>query len=152
MCHLLQKTLCGGPERGKCECNRCNCAEKSKYQGTTCEDCKGCKVVCRQNKACVQCVVHHTGKYKDSCEENCGDRNISKKLSLPESYNTCEFKDDDDCIFYFTYDYDDNNELKIIAQDKKVNSTSSHNVLYTVYCTTSHKIRSTIHLKQYFIT
>lgn len=40
MCHLLQKTLCGGPERGKCECNRCMCTEKSKYQGTTCEDCK----------------------------------------------------------------------------------------------------------------
>lgn len=113
------KTLCGGPERGKCECNRCVCLEKSKYQGTTCEDCKDCKMVCRQNKACVQCVVHRTGEYKDSCEENCGDRNILKEPSLPEGYNTCEFKDEDDCIFYFTYDYDDNNALKIIAQKTK---------------------------------
>ena len=33
-----------------------------------------------------------------------------------DGYNSCEFKDEDDCIFYFTYNYDVNNEVKIIAQ------------------------------------
>lgn len=36
-----------------------------------------------------------------------------------EGYNSCEFKDDDDCIFYFTYWYDENNALKIVAQNTK---------------------------------
>ena len=36
-----------------------------------------------------------------------------------DGYNSCEFKDEDDCIFYFTYNYDVNNELKIIAQRGK---------------------------------
>ena len=31
----------------------------------------------------------------------------------------CENKDEDDCIFYFSYDYDENNNLKIDAQITK---------------------------------
>ena len=34
------QSICGGPERGKCVCNKCECVPGSKYQGTTCEDCK----------------------------------------------------------------------------------------------------------------
>ncbi|CAG2196827.1 CD29 [Mytilus edulis] len=75
------------------------------------------------NKACVQCVVLHTGEYKGGCEGHCGDRKVIKKPSLPEGYSICEFKTEDDCIFYFTYEYDDNNELKIIARETKENNS-----------------------------
>lgn len=76
-------------------------------------------MVCRQNKECVQCVAYGTGKKKDNCQE-CKARNyISKEDVLSDGYNSCEFKDDDDCIFYFTYNYDDDNELKIVAQSTK---------------------------------
>lgn len=112
-------TLCGGPTRGKCVCNKCQCIEGSQYSGPTCEDCKDCNLVCRQNKACVQCVAYKTGEKKDNCGE-CEEKNyIEKAPELPEGYNSCEFKDDDDCIFYFTYWYDENNALKIVAQNTK---------------------------------
>ena len=118
-CLASDGTLCGGIKRGSCQCNKCVCNPDSKYQGTTCEDCKDCPMVCRQNKECVQCVAYGTGKKKDNCQE-CKARNyISKEDVLSDGYNSCEFKDDDDCIFYFTYNYDDDNELKIVAQSTK---------------------------------
>jgi hypothetical protein len=40
-------------------------------------------------------------------------------ILISDGYNSCEFKDDDDCIFYFTYNYDDDNELRIVAQRTK---------------------------------
>ena len=63
--------------------------EGTMYCHVTLSEClffQDCKMVCRQNKACVQCLIHHTGEFKDSCEENCRDRNIIKKPSLPGIY------------------------------------------------------------------
>lgn len=31
----------------------------------------------------------------------------------------CEFKDDDDCIFFFSYNYVDGGKLRIRAQEEK---------------------------------
>ena len=31
----------------------------------------------------------------------------------------CRFKDDDECLFYFTYEYDDDNVIHIVVQQTK---------------------------------
>ncbi|CAC5421194.1 ITGB1 [Mytilus coruscus] len=116
---LRQSDAFKGPDQGICRCGNCSCTSNFTGENCGCSTRNDSCVSSDGNKACVQCVVHHTGEYKGICEENCGDRNVLKKPSLPEGYNICEFKDEDDCIFYFTYDYADNNELKIIAQETK---------------------------------
>lgn len=71
--------------------------------------------MCQQNRDCVECVAFGTGKKKYDCFE-CKSRNyITTVATLPESSNSCEFKDENDCIFYFSYSYE-GNELKIVAQ------------------------------------
>jgi len=39
-------------------------------------------------------------------------------LFVAEDLQMCEFKDEDDCVFHFSYYYMDN-DLKILAQGKK---------------------------------
>ncbi|XP_060070734.1 integrin beta-PS-like [Ylistrum balloti] len=112
-------TICNG--QGTCQCNKCVCDPTSAFRGPKCMDCKTCQEVCQKNKACVQCVVHETGlKNKEECDRDCRTPGyITKVPELDGEKNSCEFKDEDDCIFFFSYDYGPNNELMIKAQETK---------------------------------
>ena len=115
-CIASDRSMCGGKGRGECKCNKCVCLPGSMYQGPTCEDCKYCQMVCHQHKECVQCVAYGTGKKKDSCDECKANNYITVQDVIPDGYSSCVFKDDDECIFYYGYNYDNNNQLKIIVQ------------------------------------
>ncbi|XP_021366395.1 integrin beta-PS-like isoform X1 [Mizuhopecten yessoensis] len=112
-------SICNG--QGTCQCNKCVCDPTSAFRGPKCLDCKTCQEVCQKNKACVQCVVHETGlKSQTECDRDCRKPGfITKVPELDGEKNSCEFKDEDDCIFFFSYDYGPNNELKIKAQETK---------------------------------
>jgi len=166
-CDRYKGQLCGGPERGICECGQCRCKPgftgndcgcatsndtciasngelcnnqgqcvcgtcrcnaASNYRGPTCEDCPTCKGTCEIYRDCVQCRVFGTGSLT---EEECGASEQCKfhmeKIPDPEEvkeelgFRRCQFKDDaDDCNFFFAYRYDEENNVYIRAQEKKV--------------------------------
>lgn len=92
------------------------------YRGPTCEDCMNCELVCSQHRDCVECVAHGTGKLMDNCNECLENNYIEVRDSLPDDrgdYSSCQFKDENDCIFSFVYFYQDDSDLKIIAIKEK---------------------------------
>ncbi|CAH1789506.1 unnamed protein product, partial [Owenia fusiformis] len=113
-CRASNGEICNG--KGTCECGRCTC-NKENYRGVTCEDCPTCPGKCEVNKACVQCKLFGTGdKTQDECDANCTHVRGEETAPDDADHRTCQFKDDDDCIFYFSYEYDGPN---VIAQNTK---------------------------------
>lgn len=109
--------ICNG--HGNCTCGRCEC--EFTHRGSTCEDCQECKEVCREYKDCVECTVHRTGVYDvEECKINCEyDLNITIVEQLPVKTKICQFKDQNDCVFHFSYEYGSSSDLHILALRKK---------------------------------
>jgi len=100
--------ICNG--KGHCSCGRCICDLDDYYRGATCEDCPTCAGKCEQNKECVQCMLWETGPIaNEHCESNCSHvHEVDFVEEKHEVKRLCKFRDDDDCDFYFTYEYDRN--------------------------------------------
>lgn len=122
--------LCSG--HGTCKCGKCSC--DAQYIGPTCDDCPACPGKCEDNQACVQCVAFKSGQYsREECNQKCPRDRIQVVDSLPEreGVRKCQFRDDDDCLFYFTYQYMPDGQVHIKVQQTKV-CPESVNVLAIV--------------------
>ncbi|ESO98510.1 hypothetical protein LOTGIDRAFT_174238 [Lottia gigantea] len=129
-CIASDGTLCNG--HGECVCGTCQCDKESQYRGKTCEECPTCTRRCNENKECVQCVAFKSGpKTQDECDRDCRNINVQSEVSKSDGVQICQFKDDDDCLFTFTYGFDSNDELQIKVQRTKV-CPESVNVLAIV--------------------
>ncbi|XP_065056412.1 integrin beta-1-like [Rhopilema esculentum] len=82
--------ICGGKERGSCECNKCVC--KSNWTGPTCGDecinsTAGCiynNKICNNKGSCIcgrcsACETGYFGDYCEQCAENCPDPCVDYK-------------------------------------------------------------------------
>ncbi|KAK7108922.1 integrin beta-PS-like isoform X2 [Littorina saxatilis] len=121
---------CSG--HGKCSCNQCFC--DAQYMGPTCDDCPACPGKCEENKACVQCAAFDSGPLtEEQCNRDCRKDLIHIQSELPNrpGIRKCQFKDDDDCLFSFTYQYMPNGEVDIVVQRTK-SCPESVNVLAIV--------------------
>ncbi|KAK2159930.1 hypothetical protein LSH36_143g03036 [Paralvinella palmiformis] len=116
-CMAKNGLICNG--KGECICGRCQCTLDQYYKGRTCEDCPSCPGHCDANKACVQCEAFGTGPYtREYCEANCTHVRVVpevEKEDMPDR-RLCMSRDEDDCDFYFTYFYDND---QVLAQEKK---------------------------------
>ncbi|XP_076460405.1 integrin beta-1-like [Babylonia areolata] len=109
---------CSG--HGRCLCNKCYCF--AQYIGPTCDDCPACPGKCEENKACVQCAEFDSGPLSsEECEKQCNLDLIDSEPTLPSrpGLRKCQFRDDDDCLFSFVYEYKSKDEVQIIVQEKK---------------------------------
>ncbi|CAK9304234.1 unnamed protein product [Gordionus sp. m RMFG-2023] len=140
--------LCNGVgvcDCGVCICDASPSASSSsdhenRYRGPTCEECPTCPGLCSENRACVQCLVFKSGPLFDSnnlgsnlpdqgstaCDQKCShlspivvDDLIGSIGGNKENPTLCQFKDDDDCTFYFNYHYDLDRNLVIKVQKNK---------------------------------
>lgn len=107
-CRAKNGLICNG--KGVCKCGRCTCSLDTFYRGQTCEDCPTCVGRCDQNKECVQCKTFESGSLsKESCNANCSFVKIVDNIKdEPELRKMCQYRDDDDCMFYFAYEYSTN--------------------------------------------
>ncbi|XP_013400063.1 integrin beta-PS [Lingula anatina] len=129
-CKASNGELCNG--RGRCECGKCKCDLESFYRGPTCEDCPTCTGKCNDNKACVQCRAFESGPLsQEECKAKCPEITMQDNVEETAEAKLCQFKDDDDCQFFFTYEYDANNQVIIKAQNTKVCPTPV-NVMWIV--------------------
>lgn len=110
---------CNG--KGECMCGRCKCFANSDYIGPTCEDCPNCPSKCSQYRDCAQCKGFGTGKYtRDECNKECDAVEMVDTLEAGSaSVRTCDFRDTDNCLFHFTYEYDADNNVIIKVQKTK---------------------------------
>lgn len=119
-------TLCN--KQGVCECGTCrHCAYP--YRGPTCEDCPQCNGTCGKYKDCVQCRTFKTGNLtQEECHTNeeCKFHDFTQipdpeEVKEKDGYKRCRFLDHvDDCYFFFAYRYDEDNNVYIRVQEKKV--------------------------------
>nr|AVP12656.1 integrin beta 3 [Littorina littorea] len=118
-CIASNGLLCN--QKGSCDCGRCRCNATLKYMGPTCEECPNCPSKCSQYRDCAQCKGFGTGKYNgDQCTDLCQE--IIKEDELEEGNDLvfeCNFRDTDKCLFRFTYEYDENNDVIIKVQRTK---------------------------------
>ncbi|XP_052824278.1 integrin beta-PS isoform X2 [Octopus bimaculoides] len=119
---LSTELICNG--QGHCDCGTCKCFETTLYRGPTCEECPTCPGKCNETKACVQCSIFQTGQLT---VEECGKcQNIVnvKELRDDENLKHCRLVDEDDCIVFYTYEYNNKSELLIEVKEKKSCPTS----------------------------
>jgi integrin beta 1 len=98
--------ICNG--KGTCKCGGCECNLDTFYRGRTCEDCPTCSGQCDANKACVQCSAFQSGPHSpEYCKANCSSsiELVDTIEDEPLLRKMCQFRDDDDCMFYFAYEY-----------------------------------------------
>ncbi|XP_025096259.1 LOW QUALITY PROTEIN: integrin beta-1-A-like [Pomacea canaliculata] len=107
--------------QGVCECGRCLCNSDSQYIGPTCEECPSCPSRCTQYRDCAECRGFNAGKYgPEECKEKCPEVIITDVLEEEGGrIRKCNFRDTDECLFYFTYVYDENNNVVIKVQKNK---------------------------------
>jgi len=107
-CRAKNGIMCNG--KGTCKCGKCTCNLDTFYRGNTCEDCPTCEGRCTQNKACVQCEVHKSGPLsEEECKANC--THVIQRDSIvddPQVRKMCRSTDDDECMFYYAYEYNSN--------------------------------------------
>jgi len=115
-CRAKNGMICNG--KGTCNCGKCDCHLDNFYRGPTCEDCPTCVGRCDQNKACVQCKTFESGPLStQNCDANCSFVEIVDQIKDdPELRKTCQYRDDDDCMFFFAYEY---NSKRVLAQRTK---------------------------------
>ncbi|XP_074658572.1 integrin beta pat-3-like [Tubulanus polymorphus] len=117
-CRAKNGKICNGA--GVCDCGVCKCEATSLYSGPTCEDCPACPGKCEQSKACVQCIGFGTGPISGKeCKQNCTNIEMVDKAQASENQKICQYVDDDDCTFYFTYEYDEFGNVQVKAQRTK---------------------------------
>ncbi|KAK3108194.1 hypothetical protein FSP39_002913 [Pinctada imbricata] len=102
---------CNG--KGQCVCGTCECEDG--YYGQKCEECTSCLDICRMEKACVQCYLFETGPRKDTCFECNAASYITKVEQLEDDGTVCNYLDEDDCLFRFSYDFDEDRQYRIKA-------------------------------------
>ncbi|XP_041366244.1 integrin beta-PS-like [Gigantopelta aegis] len=106
---------------GTCICGSCVCDKNTLYRGPTCDECPTCPGKCAENKECVQCSAFQTGPLtREQCSRDCHNIVVKDEVKESDGVKMCRFKDDDECLFYFTYEYDDNNVIHIVVQQTKV--------------------------------
>lgn len=112
---------------GTCECGVCTCNITSNYKGPTCEECPTCEGKCTANRNCALCVGFQTGPLtKEECDAQCKHVTTvpsidEEEVKRNENLNLCQFNDEeDDCRYFFTYQYGENNEVKVEVQQTKV--------------------------------
>lgn len=112
-----ERLLCNG--KGTCHCGKCECNLDDYYSGPTCEDCPSCEGNCEANEACVQCMAFESGPLtQEDCKANCTHVELVNEIEEGRSdWRYCQGEDDDDCMFYFAYQFDDNH---VYAQKTKV--------------------------------
>nr|KAG5690036.1 hypothetical protein BaRGS_009843 [Batillaria attramentaria] len=100
-----------------------------------CEKTGACPGKCEENRDCVQCTVFKSGKLKDEllCRQKCRQDLIRVRdtLEVRPGVRKCQFRDDDDCLFSFTYEYLPRGEVQITVQQTKA-CPESVNVLAIV--------------------
>ncbi|KAL3831699.1 hypothetical protein ACJMK2_023420 [Sinanodonta woodiana] len=124
-CKVANGEICNGV--GQCKCGSCICNASLSYRGPTCEECPTCPGKCDENKACALCVAFQTGPYtKEECDEKCKHVTPVTKidedeLSKKPLMSLCQYEDDeDDCVFFFTYEYRQGNKVTVEVQKTKV--------------------------------
>ncbi|PFX28360.1 Integrin beta-1 [Stylophora pistillata] len=120
--------ICGGSERGVCDCGQCKCKEN--WSGPSCscsKDLNGCTKDgscignCEANRPCVQCQIFGTGELVgEDCKTKCKDFRITVVDKLTsEMGKQCRFRDEDDCYFGFAYTIRADGQLEIYTQRTK---------------------------------
>ncbi|XP_048247229.1 integrin beta-PS-like [Haliotis cracherodii] len=119
-------------KHGKCVCGKCECNKTERYIGPTCEECPTCPGKCLEQKECVQCHAFETGpKSLEQCRRDCKNIVVQSEIKESDGVRKCQYRDEDECHFYFTYEYDSDGELHIKVQRTKV-CPESVNVLAIV--------------------
>ncbi|XP_076078885.1 integrin beta-PS-like [Mytilus galloprovincialis] len=108
-------TICS--DRGQCVCGKCVCDDN--YQGEQCQECSTCPGQCKANQDCAECVGFKQGKLSESdCLAQCS--HVTTEAVLPvENVTKCQFFDDEGCQIEFTYEYDEEFQLKVVVKDTK---------------------------------
>ncbi|XP_053373314.1 integrin beta-PS-like isoform X4 [Mercenaria mercenaria] len=124
-CMTSGGVLCNG--NGVCECGVCKCDADSHFKGPTCEECPTCPGKCQENKDCALCKGFQTGDYTtEQCLEKCAhvtpvDSIDEDEVNRNDQKNMCQFSDEeDDCRYFFTYEYVENNKVVVEVQKTKV--------------------------------
>jgi len=115
-CRAANGQICNG--KGDCVCGECQCHYDTYYMGHTCEECPTCEGRCASIKACVQCVTFNSGPLSEEyCATNCTYVEIVTEINDDRSARKmCRYTDDDDCMFYFAYEYDSE---RVLSQKSK---------------------------------
>ncbi|GFS00396.1 integrin beta [Elysia marginata] len=119
-CMASTGTLCNN--NGTCNCGKCDCDEGSKWFGPTCEECPNCPTQCNEHFACTQCTpTHFPGTLtRDECDKFCPNVEDKDELEESDGVRKCQGKSaSDGCTLFFTYEYNDNNEVLIKVQRTK---------------------------------
>ncbi|XP_017775813.1 PREDICTED: integrin beta-PS-like [Nicrophorus vespilloides] len=98
-----QKEICNN--KGQCKCGKCQCEEG--YYGTYCNECANCiDSRCTEIKPCVECTVFNTGIYKDECEQQCSNYNITTVDEITDvdssTVKVCKIEINE-CLMIFKY-------------------------------------------------
>nr|KAG5690037.1 hypothetical protein BaRGS_009844 [Batillaria attramentaria] len=118
-CFTAEGVECNG--FGRCVCGRCQCFPDSDRIGPTCEECPNCPSKCSQYRDCAQCRGFSTGRYtRDECKAVCPEVDMVDTLEEGNpQVRKCDFRDTDNCLFHFTYEYDSDNNVLIKVQKTK---------------------------------
>ncbi|KAL4222041.1 Integrin beta-1 [Mactra antiquata] len=124
-CLTSGDVLCNGV--GECICGVCKCNADSSYKGPTCEECPTCPGKCTENKMCALCRGFQTGTYTaEECTEKCTHVKLvnvidEEQVKADDDLHMCQFNDEeDDCRYFFTYRYVENNEVAVEVQKTKL--------------------------------
>ncbi|XP_013393648.1 integrin beta-PS isoform X1 [Lingula anatina] len=120
---------------GQCVCGVCQCRLESGHSGPTCEDCPTCPGLCEETKLCVQCTAFNSGEYSpEYCKANCTNIEMVPDVQKysDEKIKFCQFKDDDDCEFYYNYEYVGNKKNIYIKVQQTKACPAQANVLAIV--------------------
>ncbi|KAK2164572.1 hypothetical protein NP493_1406g01044 [Ridgeia piscesae] len=103
-CIASNGAMCNG--KGTCVCGKCICDLNDYYRGPTCEDCPTCPGRCEEDKPCVLCRAFQSGDLSEEyCDANCTHIEIVDSVEEKDGWKLCRSQDEDDCIFYFIYEY-----------------------------------------------
>ncbi|XP_063930919.1 integrin beta-PS isoform X2 [Zophobas morio] len=116
--------LCSG--NGECLCGECKCNANDEgfYFGRFCEHCtfKNCSDDCNKYKQCVQCQQYKTGNLTEEECQKCPFTPTSVRVVEVVDKNgevLCPFYDEDHCRFSFVYYFDEENKLRVRAQEER---------------------------------
>ncbi|GFO10079.1 integrin beta [Plakobranchus ocellatus] len=118
-CMATTGTLCNN--NGTCNCGKCDCDEGSKWFGPTCEECPNCPSQCSEHFACAQCTEHFPGTLtREECRQQCPNVKDEDELKEGDGVRMCQGTSaSDGCTLFFTYEYNDKNEVLIKVQKTK---------------------------------
>lgn len=109
-------------DNGICICGKCHCNEIDdvKYFGNFCEECSTCPNRCDEYSDCVECALGTLQFRQNVCTESCNKLDIQRKEKIDNDTSKNEihckyFKGN--CSGFFKYFYDENGEVKIVAQE-----------------------------------